>query len=243
MISAIVELYSIDLYACEHDYRKRDNDKTESNIKVLNEEFLEVTARFFGKMNGSMEAAKSYIDDIEVLLESTLKYVTKELNTTLAHVNCHDRNLIIDKITCIKIRVTDEFKKMNTEQKVQTILTKKGALQLPKKRVFEETKVQIGDAFQTVKSEVTIMPIEHQIKTFLESPKVLDTILKYQDKLESMPDEEYSNFVHGDTWKSIKNNFKDRVVIPIFLYNDEFGPDDSCSPHGSSNKISGYYYK
>lgn len=58
--------------------------------------------------------------------------------------------------------------------------------------------------------------------------------------MENLDDGKVKHFLNGKIWKKVKSKF-DGTVIPIFLYNDDFVPDDTRSPHGSSNKISAFY--
>lgn len=217
-------------------------ERAKSNIATLEEEFLKVAASFFGKLNGSMDAAESVMADIESILDSVCNYFTKEFELTTAQLTPENQIVYKNCMDLATNRIKHTIRKVNTEHKVKTALTKRGVFQMPEKKIFDEINVQIGLSFETVKSEVTILPMEHQIKKFLERPKILETILQYQREVSNTSVGEYNHFLNGKTWKIIKEQFVDKDVIPIFLYNDDFAPDDSLSPHGASNKISAYYY-
>ena len=80
----------------------------------------------------------------------------------------------------------------------------------------------------------------HQIKKFLEIPKMLATIMHNQEML--MRGQSYKNMVNGSIRKSIMSSYNGKKVIPISIYNDDFNPDNTVSPHASDCKLSAFYY-
>lgn len=217
--------------------------KTKSNFATFEEKLLVTVTTFFGKMNNSIEAATAIMGDIEEILNVTCNFFVAELKSVAMHFEIESKSLIMDSLTHASNSIKDSLKKLNTEHKVKTLLTKRELLQMPSKRTFNEVRVEIGNVFETVKSEVTILPIEFQIKKFLELPSVLETILHHQEEMSKSNTNEYTHFLNAKTWKKVKEKFSDKDVIPIFLYNDDFCPDDSLSPHGQSTKLSAFYYK
>lgn len=220
---------------------RTEQNLAKSNFSVLEEKILEAATTFFGKMNNSIDAAKAIMGDIEQIVNSTCDYLVAECKLASLHLDRENQNMIVSSLTYASSNVKETLKKMNTEYKINSTLMKKGLLQMPVKRTFNEVNVQIGSSFQTVKSEATILPIKFQITKFLELPNVLQTILDYQEEVSTS--NKYSNFINGESWKKIKEKWGNEYVIPIFLYNDDFAPDDSLSPHGSSNKLSAFYYR
>lgn len=220
--------------------------QTETNSSVFERKMLQTVTKYFGKMNESIEAAKSAMADIGDILNFAGNFYEKECESvvnTFSTMTAEDKSFVRFSMSQVTHRIKNALEKMSTEQKVTTILKKKKILELPTTKVFDEKEVQIGDTFETVKSEATILPIEHQIKVFLEKPRVLETILEFQNQMESSTSGKINHFVTGKVWKEIKHDYAGKEIIPIFIYNDDFGPDDGLSPHGSSNKISAYYYK
>lgn len=215
--------------------------QAKTNFAVFEEKLMEAATAFFGKMNSSIDAATDIMEDIERILNSTCNYFVTECKLAARHLETESQTAIIKSVTHAANNVKESLKKMNTEHKIRTTLTEKGLFQMPKKRTFDEVNVQIEDSFQTVKSEVTILPIEFQIQNFLGRPKILQCILDHQEKM--LKRTEHSHFLNCDIWKKLKDKFGDKDVVPIFLYNDDFGPDDTISPHGTSNKISAFYYR
>lgn len=227
----------------DENYLHTRQKNSKNKLKLMQHKLLEIITNVFGKMNGSIEAAQSMMVDIEDILDSAFKYLKAECDLATMKFEIENQELVIKKLSTASKKIKETLAKMNTEHKVQTTLINKDFLVMPEKRTFNEKFVQIGESFQTVKSEVTILPIEFQIRKTLERPKVLERILDYQQEVSNSNPGEYINFLNGETWKKIKKKFGNKDVIPIFLYNDDFSPDDTVSVHGSSNKISAFYYK
>lgn len=217
--------------------------QSESNSVKFARSLLEITSKFFGKMNGSFEAANSLMKDVEEILDLTINYFTKESDIVAASLADDKKTLLQGSIAAVSNRIKASLNTMNTEHKITNLLKKKGLLEMPKVKVFNENVVQIDDTFQTVKSEATVLPIAHQIKTFLETPNLLNAILENQEQLQSCIDGKIHHFLNGKVWQEIKTKFNNKDVIPIFVYNDDFSPDDGLGPHGRSNKISAYYIR
>lgn len=94
--------------------------------------------------------------------------------------------------------------------------------------------------FEEKDSHGIIMPVKKQIKRFLELPNVFERIINNQSQVEQNGN--YRNIIDGSLWKKIVESFQGKYVIPLFLYNDDFQPDSSVSPHSSSGKLGAYYY-
>lgn len=212
-----------------------------ANIKDFGSNLLSITARLFGRMNMSMDIAETIMFDFYDILELTGSFYQSNLEHACSDFSFENQDIIKHSLISSTRKVQNALQKLNTEYKVQTTLIEKNIMKLPKKHVFDEKEMQVGDDFKTLKSETVILPIEHQIKSFLERRGILDSILANQAELEHCSGS-INNFITAQRWKEVKNTFNGKTVIPIFVYNDDFGPDDGLSPHNSSNKISAYYY-
>lgn len=63
-------------------------------------------------------------------------------------------------------------------------------------------------------------------------------------ELEETDNDNYiKNFVQGNLWKSKKANFQSEdIVLPYFLYNDDFEPNNALGAHAGTDKLSAFYY-
>lgn len=105
----------------------------------------------------------------------------------------------------------------------------------------EQVEVHPGE-LKTVRHQFMMMDIEFQIRKFLEIDKVLDCILDYQKKLSELEPGIYANFINGSYWKTIVEKYPEKILIPVFFYNDDFTIDNQIGPHSGSHALSPFYY-
>lgn len=191
-------------------------------------------------MNLSMDVAEGFMKHITQVVELTSDVCKARTDESAAAYGQEVQHHFQQMSNITNGRLKRLANKFNTEQKLKTALSKKNALFLPRTKIFAEKEEQVGDDLVTIKYKATILPIESQIKQLLEKNDLLKIILDNQASLECQPS--ITSFLTGQRWKNIKETFSGKPVIPVFLFNDDYGPDDGLSPHTSSNKISGYYY-
>lgn len=191
-------------------------------------------------MNVSMDGAEAVMQDIGEVLESVSGLFQKEIRSIGEHFTRENQRLLEERVNHTSQKIRSSLEALNTEQKLKTTLTRKNVFELPTRVTYNEKVVQIEDSLKTIKSEAIVLPIGQQLKSFLEKPGVLKVMLDYQTKMEEHNEDTIKHFLNGEVWKTVKRKFNG-TVIPIFLYNDDFAPDDTRSPHGPSNKISAYY--
>jgi len=89
------------------------------------------------------------------------------------------------------------------------------------------------------KVDIIMMPVVFQIKSFFELPNILKLTIQNQKFLEASNN--FRNFVNTESWtKKLKNYKDDDIVIPFFLYFDDFQTNNPIGAHVSS--ICGCYY-
>lgn len=140
--------------------------------------------------------------------------------------------------------ITRSMELLNTHQKLRTAVKHRGLLEEPSLFTVKENVIQLLGEFEEERSTGCIMPIEHQIRNFLECPGILESMLETQNT--SNREGNYGNVVDGSIWREIisSNNMSDpnSVIIPIHFYNDDFNIDNPISPHSGETKLTAYYY-
>lgn len=136
--------------------------------------------------------------------------------------------------------VQNSLESFNTIQKLITGLKRKGLYEEPGEFVIKSKTVENNGVLEEEIETGIIMPIEHQIKKFLEMPNVFDEIMKTQNR--EIVDGFYSNLIDGELWKRLLDKFEGKIVVPIYLYYDDFQPDSALSPHAKASKLGAYYY-
>lgn len=201
---------------------------------------LKVATKIFARANVSMDGAETVMNDISEIIQAVCTEFHAEMKSVGHFFSNENQQILEERVNYTCEKISSSLESLNTEQKLNTVLSRKKVLELPERVVFNEKNVQIEDVWKSIKSEAILLPIEHQIKSFLSKPGVLDAMMDYQTQMEQLNDGKIKHFLNGKIWKNVKNMF-DGTVIPVFLYNDDFSPDDTLSPHGTSNKISAFY--
>lgn len=90
-----------------------------------------------------------------------------------------------------------------------------------------------------------VMPIEDQIRSFLQLPGMLKLMLNEQGRyfVDNCTNKPIAHFCQASLWKGIVNKNVGKKIIPIMIYNDDFKIDDSVGPHGGDTSISAFYYQ
>lgn len=87
-----------------------------------------------------------------------------------------------------------------------------------------------------------VMPIKFQIKSFFETSNILQTTIENMNFLKN--NQSYCNFINGSVWKKIERNYfnSKQILIPYFLYFDDFEINNPLSSHAGEHKLCGGYY-
>ena len=82
------------------------------------------------------------------------------------------------------------------------------------------------------------------LKHFLELPNVYEEITDFiKAEMAQNNNNLYTSLCQGRKWKHISVNFSSKIVIPLFLYYDDFEINDALSPTAGLHKIDGLYYR
>ena len=131
------------------------------------------------------------------------------------------------------------FDKFDTEKKRFAYYTYKGLMIKP-------VEYQIGFEFKGKNNEKRVeikgiyIPLRWSLKTLLEIPGVMETLLNYMKQLQS--DELFCNFIQGDLWKQITlSRSSEEIWLPIFVFVDEAEMGNALGPQAGKNKFCGVY--
>ncbi|XP_062542133.1 uncharacterized protein LOC134210123 [Armigeres subalbatus] len=189
----------------------------------LRDTFLNFSLSLHSKPNFTR---KDVIDLQKSITEQIVRPICDTLIKICPLVNNKDINELIEDIY-------QPFQFISSEQKLNTTLQ----------------NIQLNDSLQTVNyknsdgnitSKGCLMPIKHQFKLFFESGNIFNDTINHIRLLEDR--ENITNIVNGTLWRHVKQSFKDRCVIPYFLYSDEVEMNDAIGAHSGTHKVTGLYY-
>ncbi|KYN20118.1 hypothetical protein ALC57_07546 [Trachymyrmex cornetzi] len=80
------------------------------------------------------------------------------------------------------------------------------------------------------------------LKNFLELPAVFDAIFANVENLNNS--DKFTNIIQSPLWKNIKDTyFRDRLVLPLFIYFDDVEPDNHTGSHAGDHSLGALYYQ
>ena len=86
------------------------------------------------------------------------------------------------------------------------------------------------------------IPMRHVLKKIFSLPNVFSSVGKYMDELKK-DNNNLENFVQGNLWRNkIQNHFKNKIVLPIFIFFDDFEVKNPLSSYAGIQKLGAVYY-
>jgi len=64
---------------------------------------------------------------------------------------------------------------------------------------------------------------------FFEIPSILSRTLAYVEYLKNAGEIIITNFIQGELWKEKSNSMSDKIVLPLFLYYDDYKTNDTLA--------------
>lgn len=87
------------------------------------------------------------------------------------------------------------------------------------------------------------VPMRRVLQMFLELPNVYEEIKGYMhNEISSKSNGVHTSIFHGKLWSDISESFIDKIVIPLYLYYDDFEVCDPLSSAKGIHKVGGLYY-
>lgn len=139
------------------------------------------------------------------------------------------------------------FKNFDSEQKRFTLYKRESFFVEPQEFIVGWRKnILSAESKVSIPVEIPItavfLPLDVQLKIFLEIPGVYDEIIKYKRKLFDEYEENkiVSNFIQGRLWREKYAGIKD-THEPLFVFFDDFETSNSLGSHSGSQKFGGVY--
>lgn len=91
-----------------------------------------------------------------------------------------------------------------------------------------------------VKTTAEFIPIRHVFKTFFEIPEVYSRTMSYYDSL-LKKDTVISNFVQSSIWQESLSKSKNKTLLPLFLFYDDYENNNPLGSHAGVQKCGAVY--
>lgn len=212
----------------EDNYIENEELPEENYEPNLNEGFfVNKFLDLFGRKDTSIQVAQDNVQLIKEILKTLEADLHNLLNQSQGEQEIVDNYLR---------RVLGSIRNIDTQHKLESHLAESNCFQ-------EAEKVIIYHAEENIK--FTLFPLEQKIVKFLELPNMLDNIVENQRILRERSQNNNNtlyNVVNSPLWEAVLDDFEeDDIVIPIFLYNDDFNPDNGLGPHKTSTELTAFY--
>jgi hypothetical protein len=159
------------------------------------------------------------------------------------------RDLVLTSTNEIsKEQIFDKFKELqsvfstiDSDHKRLKELQSRGFYIKPEEVIFgfKEEKNRLG-LLENIKHTGQFIPLRAVLKIFFEIPNVFQETIDYISLLESAQDPKVSNIIQTVYWKNKSSN-ADKIILPLFLYQDDFEPGNPLGSHATIYKMSGVY--
>lgn len=220
-------------FSCTESHESPNNTGNENfeKIKIFNYEkelskVYESATNFIIKLHTYSNFSKSDVNGIKNHLEDLILIpVLNFLGQTQNPDNPIDKT-ISDVLHDVKFL----FRGISSNFKLEKTLTQKELI----------SDVKLFPVDDNFKSSGVIMPLEFQLKKLFERDNYLDDILTHINNTENNP--MYVNFVQGKLWKQKKTLYENKILIPYFLYADDFGINNPLGSKANRNSICNFYY-
>ncbi|KAL4710284.1 hypothetical protein ACJJTC_003564 [Scirpophaga incertulas] len=217
------------LYNKDLPHTSQDSvDLHDSDFEIFLKELIN---SFVAKLYDRLNLSRTFIQKI---IES-VKQMIKDIASKLM--------LIITQKSDIKTEVAllcNCFSHLDTEYKRLQYFERSDKYVKPISKVISSSQEKAKNNNSTVmvmkNKKICVLPIKDNLRLFLESPGVYDTIIKYQTELSNEKDV-IRNVVQGKMWYDLHEKHR----IPLIVYFDDLETGNPLGSHSGKNKIGVVY--
>jgi len=180
-------------------------------------------------------------EDLKHLFKTIIAYIKSKLNGSNS-VEDIFKNLYV-----LLSKINDTFEMLGTEHKRLKFLEDKKCYVKPQAFFIGETSIlqkkRSHEANMIIrKSEGQIIQLRHILKHFLELPNVFHDIVSYMQREESLYDGNVrTSILQGDLWRKTRLKFENKIVFPLYLFYDDFEPNNPLGSKSNLYKIGAIY--
>lgn len=233
----------------EFDKNDIENDHNQFNLATpddIENHVQSLALTFIGKLYANPRTPRSQVQEIvesvSELLENIVAIIKPLLKSTQS---------IKDSMFCfndILSAVVKPFRNnLSTEYRRLKIIEKSGNFIKARDYVVGDRLENILQEGRIIQDRISIkakfVPIREVLQQFFSLEGVLNETLSYMHYLDLEKEKGIiSNFVQGELWSEKKKNSLLKIVLPIFLYYDDFEVNNPLGSHAGVHKIGAVYF-
>lgn len=212
----------------------------------MNAKNIKTPIDFMAKIHSYLDIPRidveSIANDVNQLFDNIINDVEKQVMQVIASAT--NKNQIIESLKPIFQKNQNQFSEINTEHRCLTHFTRLGTYIPPVEYVLCERRefvhVDNVKVLQMMKVTALFIPIRHVFKKFFELPGIFYETMNYMDSLLS-DDDMISNFIQGNRWNETVTHFVGKIVLPVFLYFDDYEVNNPLGSHKGISKCGALY--
>lgn len=210
-------------------------------MKSIQETLQNSALTFICKLHSYKNLSRKCVTDIQ---SDVNNYIISSISEGMKKILDFPEDVRVNFKTFVDI-IQSPFKDFSTEHSLLKILQEKELISLPTHFLIHNEVDSITKQSQGVLGEKketgVLMPIKFQIKQFFELPNVLSFTIENIKNLENNLN--IQNFINGELWQNKKLSYeKNDLIIPYFIFIDDFEVNNPLGSHRGTNKLTAVYY-
>ncbi|XP_058839220.1 uncharacterized protein LOC131694748 [Topomyia yanbarensis] len=141
-------------------------------------------------------------------------------------------------------KISTLFDFIGTEHKLFRYLEQADLFKIPKVYTIHNNKINLAVDLELEslgnQSHLVLMDLEFQIRKYFENGQVYEKTIRNMRLLTTSV--KNSNFINGSVYRKVQEKDPGRLLIPLFLYGDEFEVNDPLSSHNKRHSLFAMYY-
>lgn len=212
---------------------------TNVNTKELSDKSFKLSLKNYANKNFSRSEATKMQKNIQKNIAHPIK---NELKKIISQLNPHNLKHARSSIYQLVNFCNEPFKNFDTEYKFIKKLKNDGLYQSPQiitlNNTISNVVVNRINTLDEVQMKGILFPIKFNMKKFFEIEGIYE---EFENSLKKVSEStSLNNFYNGKLWQTRIKESGDKVVIPYFLYFDDFEVNTNVGPHSSA--LLGVYF-
>lgn len=189
---------------------------------------------------------QTVVDGVNSFIENAYQpYIKQKLQTDLKLTKPDtDSGNLSAQIDLIIDNTVNPFKSLDSEYKRFACFKETCSFIEPTKHILGVETVEKNVGTQSVSkpvdAEAQYIPLRETLKAILGLPNLLEEIKTYMNELLS-DDSSIANIIQGKLWQEMKKDFGDKLVLPIYIYFDDYETGNALGSHAGDNKLGACY--
>ncbi|CAI6369501.1 unnamed protein product [Macrosiphum euphorbiae] len=226
----------------ETSYTPFEKDPSANNCSIQEDYVSSFLSKLYANPLVPRNVVQTIVDDMSLIFDGLDHTLRSSVSKLLMDGNIS--NECFDHFNSILEVVKHPFNDLNTEYKRFKYYTKLGTYIPPQEYVvgeqLNENRQNNNFALVPVNCTQQFIPIRHVFYNFFKMKNVLSETLLYLNKCK-LYNSALMNFTQGSVWRKKQKDHKSQIVLPIFLFFDDYEVGNPLGSHSGIHKLGAVY--